>query len=282
MIDVSQLADALAAIATTLRQSTVQLRGRRSSAGSGVIWQADGLIITNAHVVPGTEAIAELWDGRTFAAQVIQHDSALDLAALKIAATDLPAAVVGESDRLRVGELVLAVGNPLGVTGALTTGIVHAAPQGSDRWIQADIQLAPGNSGGLLANAQGQVVGLNSLIVRGLGFAIPSRVVQQFLQAPQRPRLGVTLQPVRLRGGRRQLGFLVLDVAIGSPAATLPLLVGDVILSVDGQPFGAWDALTAILNSKQAGDTLHLDILRGETFLSKAILLQPSAGQEAA
>jgi serine protease Do len=280
MIDVSQLAEALAAIATTLRQSTVQLRGRRASAGSGVIWQADGLIITNAHVVTGTEAIAELWDGRTFPAQVIQHDPALDLAALKIAATDLPAAVVGESDRLRVGELVLAVGNPLGVTGALTTGIVHAAPQGSDRWIQADIQLAPGNSGGLLANAQGQVVGINSMIVRGLGFAIPSRVVQQFLQAPQRPRLGVTLQPVRLRGRHRQIGFLVLDVAIGSPATAL--LAGDVILSVDGQAFRAWDGLTAILNRKQAGDTLHLDILRGETFLSKAILLQPSAGQEAA
>ncbi|HEY9642966.1 MAG TPA: trypsin-like peptidase domain-containing protein [Coleofasciculaceae cyanobacterium] len=281
MIDVSQLAEALAAIATTLRQSTVQLRGRQASAGSGVIWQPDGLIITNAHVVTGTEAIAELWDGRTLSAQVIRHDPARDLAALRVAATDLPAAVVGESDRLRVGELVLAMGNPLGITGVLTTGIVHAAPQGGDRWIQADIQLAPGNSGGLLANAQGQVVGINSMIVRGLGVAIPSREVQQFLQEPERQRLGVTLQPVRIRGGRRQIGFLVLDVAIGSPVAAL-LQVGDVLLSVDGQPFRAGDALTAILRSKQAGDTLHLDFLRGDTLLSQSVLLQPYAGQEAA
>jgi len=119
------LVDELQAIATRLCRATVQVRGQGPSGGSGVIWSSDGLIITNAHVARGTRATVELFDGRTLDAAVTARDKGRDLAALTIDAHDLPAAAIGDSDRLRVGELVLAVGNPLGMVGALTTGIVH-------------------------------------------------------------------------------------------------------------------------------------------------------------
>ena len=280
----AQLSADLIDLADRLRQSTVQVRSGRSSSGSGVIWQTDGLIMTNAHVVSGA-ATLELWDGRVLEAQVLRRDPQRDLAALKVAATDLPAVTIGNSDRLRVGEWLFAVGNPLGTVGALTTGILHAAPQAShsasDRWIQADIRLAPGNSGGVLANAQGEAIGINSMIVNGLGFAIPSRAVERFLAA-DRPYLGVTLQPVRLMG-RRRLGFLVLEVAIDSTAARIPLMVGDVITEINGRAFTSLSALTAILEERQVGETLRIKWLRGDRqFEREVVLTSTEATQEAA
>ena len=182
----SRLADAFNRVAEQLRQSTVQVRGRRGpGGGSGVIWQPDGVIITNAHVVRGAEAIVTLADGRTFDAAVTARDDERDLAALKTEAADLPAAPIGDSDGLRVGELVLAVGNPLGLTGAVTAGVVHAIGGGEGPrqrgWVQADVRLAPGNSGGPLADAQGRVIGINSMIAGGLALAVPSNAVARFL-----------------------------------------------------------------------------------------------------
>jgi serine protease Do len=196
----AQCSGELVTLADRLRQSTVQIqsqsspapvhyRGRRffhrgaTSTGSGVIWQADGLIITNAHVISGQTATVELWDGRSLLAQVIRRDAKRDLAALQVNATGLPAVQWGDSDRLRVGEWLFAMGNPLSTVGALTMGILHAVPD--DRWLQADIRLAPGNSGGVLANAQGEAIGINSMIVNGLGVAIPSCAVQRWLQPGQ-------------------------------------------------------------------------------------------------
>lgn len=177
----------LAALAARLRQGTVQVRGSRFGVGSGVIWQPDGLIVTNAHVVAGSEAIVELADGRSLPACVVGKAPRQDLALLRVNAVDLAAAALGNSEQLRVGELVLAVGNPLGLVGAVTTGIVAALPGVDDAdqpsWIQTDVRLAPGNSGGPLADAQGRVIGINSMIVNGLGYAVPSRAVQRFLQS---------------------------------------------------------------------------------------------------
>lgn len=179
----------LAGLADRLRQSTVQIRGSRFGVGSGVIWQPDGLIVTNAHVVAGSEAIAELADGRSLPARVVCKAPRQDLAVLRVNATDLAAAAIGDSEQLRVGELVLAVGNPLGLVGALATGIVAALPGHRNpdppTWIQTDVRLAPGNSGGALADAQGRVVGINSMIVNGLGYAVPSRAVQHLLLSAQ-------------------------------------------------------------------------------------------------
>lgn len=186
-----EIAQALAEVTESLRRSTVQVRGQRFGAGSGVIWHSSSaerssLIITNAHVVRGLSAIVELSDERVFEARVIARHSQHDLAALQVRASGLPAATIGNSDRLRVGELVLAVGNPWGVPGVLTTGIIHTASKTYPfDWVQADVRLAPGNSGGPLANAQGEVIGINSMIINGTAIAIPSNRVKQFLSAVQ-------------------------------------------------------------------------------------------------
>lgn len=160
--------------------------GRGSSAGApagaGVVWRADGLILTNAHVAKGAVSVV-LPDRRVLPARLAARDVEHDLAALVVEATGLSAAEIGDSDALRVGELVLAVGNPLGVVRALSAGLVHATGR---RFIQADLRLAPGNSGGPLADARGRVVGLNAMIVGGLAVAVPSRAGWRFV----RERLG--------------------------------------------------------------------------------------------
>lgn len=178
------LAEEFAAVAERLCRSTVQVLTGRAGVGSGVIWHADGLIITNAHVAYGSRATVKLLDGRVFEAAVMARDPERDLAALKVDAVDLPAANVGDSDALRVGELVLAIGNPLGLVGALTTGIISRnvsveAPS-SQKWVMADVRLSPGNSGGPLADARGRVIGINSMIAGGLALAVPSNAVESF------------------------------------------------------------------------------------------------------
>ena len=275
---------AIANLTETLQRSTVQIYSRGAGAGSGVIWRSDGLIVTNAHVVPGASAIVELADGRRFEAQVTQRDDQprrhrsfhRDLAALRIAATDLPAVAVRyvnlgtESDELRVGDLVFAVGHPLGQVGALTMGIVHSAS--SQPWIQADIRLAPGNSGGPLADAQGRVVGINTMIINGVAFAIPSDVIESFLQG-KRPHLGVTLQPVLVPlSSQRQFGLLVLSVATNSPAAGV-LQIGDLLIGVEGWPLRDANDLMQTVGTKRSGEAIRLDLLRGSNRLTQTIVL---------
>jgi serine protease Do len=175
----------LAALAERVRRVTVEVRGAGRGHGSGVIWGREGQIVTNAHVARGRPTVV-LSDGRVFEAHVVAWDPARDLAALRIGARELPAAEIGDSDALRVGELVFAVGSPFGLRGALSTGMVHAVPRGGpdgSRFIRADLRLAPGNSGGPLADARGRVVGINAMIHGGLALAIPSNVVEGFLGA---------------------------------------------------------------------------------------------------
>jgi serine protease Do len=174
-------------VAERLRRSTVQVSAGGRGAGSGVIWAADGLIVTNAHVVRSDRPRVELWDGREFEAEVAASDTRRDLASIRIAAGGLPAATAGDSSALRPGELVLAVGNPFGFIGALTTGVVHALGPlrglGRQTWVQAAVRLAPGNSGGPLADASGRVIGLNTMIAAGgLALAVPSNAVADFLR----------------------------------------------------------------------------------------------------
>ena len=177
---------ALATVGQQLSQSTLQIIDGRRGAGSGVIWRAPGWIVTNAHVVRTPQAKIHLPDGRQFDAALVARDPDNDLAALRVNELDLPVAEIGASTELRVGELVIAVGCPYGLRGSVSAGIVHAigpvAALGDRRWIQADLELAPGNSGGPLADARGRVVGINTMIAGGLGLAIPSRDVEQFLR----------------------------------------------------------------------------------------------------
>ncbi|HKA61746.1 MAG TPA: trypsin-like peptidase domain-containing protein [Methylomirabilota bacterium] len=187
---------AAAAMATALAQVTVEVRsgprgpGRRGAAGApvgaGVVWHPDGLILTNAHVARGDVSVV-LGDGRARPARLVARDPARDLAALVVEASGLPAAPIGESSALRVGEVVLAVGNPFGLARALSAGLVHAV---DGRVIQADLRLAPGNSGGPLADARGRVVGLNAMIVGGLAIAVPSEVARAFIMDQLRAREG--------------------------------------------------------------------------------------------
>jgi serine protease Do len=212
-------------------------------------------------------------------AEVVASDPRLDLARLAVSAAELPAAVVGDSNALRVGELVFAVGHPLGVRGALTAGVVHAIgpaeTAASPRWVQADIRLSPGNSGGPLADAQGRVIGVNSLIAGGLALAVPSRLVERFLRRQARPYVGVTTRPVFVTlQGQRRCGLLVLEVAAGSPAEAAGLLLGDVLIGVAGRGLSAPDDLAAALDEASPGDTLVLDLSRGGMSLSREVVVR--------
>jgi serine protease Do len=177
-----------AALAERLRASSVLVAG----GGSGVIWASDGLVVTNAHVVREQMAEVVLSDGRRLKAALVARDGRRDLAALRViasgsasgSASGLPAVELGNSERLRVGQLVMAVGNPLGIAGAVTVGIIHAIGPlrvRGQEWIQADVSLAPGNSGGLLADAEGRVIGINTMIFGGLALAVPVNAISRFL-----------------------------------------------------------------------------------------------------
>lgn len=258
----------MAATADGLRRSVVRIRLRgRDGGGAGVIWRPDGLIVTNAHVARGGPVDVVLSDGRVLAGTIAERDAARDLAAVRVEAGDLPAADVAHAAGLRAGDLVLALGHPLGWVGALSMGVVHAverAPGGRPRAIRADLRLAPGNSGGPLADARGRVVGINTMIARGLGVAIATEVVERFLGSDGRRRsLGVRIRPVRLRAGPSELpGWLVLEVT-GGLAQSAGLVAGDVLTALDGKPLGSPDDMAAALDEAGAGARVRLDLVRG-------------------
>jgi serine protease Do len=253
-------------IAERLRRSTVSVTngGREKGGASGVVWTSDGLILTNAHVARSIRPEVELWDGRRFEARVTAHDARRDLAALRIEAHSLAAVTPGNSAALRPGELVIAVGNPLGFAGAVSTGVVHSVGplpgMGPQNWVRATARLAPGNSGGPLADARGEVIGINTAIVNGLGVAVPSRDIGEFLKRGSRPRLGVALRPVIYDG--RRWGLLILEVQPEGAAAMASLRVGDILVGVDGRPLESLDSLNDALDS--GAPTMRLAFLRGD------------------
>ncbi len=178
------IGSSLGSLAEWLRQITVRVAGSGNSHGSGVLWNAKGLIVTNAHVVRLREVDVELREGRTVRARLVARDPKIDLALLAVDAGDLDAASVRSASGLRAGEVVVAAGNPWDSSGAVSTGVVHRAV-GKLPWIVSDVRLAPGNSGGPLADAQGNVVGINSMVVDGLGWAVTSDAVVEFLRTAQ-------------------------------------------------------------------------------------------------
>jgi serine protease Do len=172
---------AVGSIAAWLRQITVRVNGPNGSRGSGVIVSARGLIVTNAHVASSRVHTIEFADGGKLQGWLVARDPATDLAALAVGTDRLPAASMRSARTCRAGELVIAVGNPMDGEGAVSTGIIHTPP-GKRPFLFADIRLAPGNSGGPLADAQGNVIGINCAIVNALGCAVTSDAVRQFLQ----------------------------------------------------------------------------------------------------
>lgn len=258
-------------IAEQLRRSTVLIHSGGRGSGSGVIWSSDGTLVTNAHVVRSTRPMIQLWDGREYQATVHSRDPLRDLAQLRINETNLPAASAADSLQLRPGELAIAIGNPMGFVGALATGVIHGVGPlrglGSQSWVQAEVRLAPGNSGGPLADARGHVVGINTMVAGRLALAIPSNTVRDFLSAtPNDGRLGVTLHPAFIpqpasRG--KAFGLVVLEVEPESPAALASLLPGDILLGMEGNRFTSLEDLARALQGN-GPRVLRLEFLRGD------------------
>jgi serine protease Do len=271
-------------IAEKLRRSTVLIHAGGRGSGSGVIWSSDGIIITNAHVARGTRISLQLWDGNEFPATVVSRDPQRDLAAIRIDATNLPSAFVADSSQVRPGELAIAIGNPLGFIGALTTGIIYAVGQlrglSSQPWVQAQVRLAPGNSGGPLADARGGVIGINTMVAGRLALAIPSNVVRDFLSlGPSDSWLGVTVHPVRIPqasragGSGRTFGLVLVDVELRSPASCASLLPGDILLGTEKKPFISLDDLPQALRGS-GPRLLRLEFLRGDYSRVRRVTVQ--------
>ena len=278
-VEPSAISAASAEMIGGAHECVVQVRSRGRGAGAGVIWDAEGLVLTNHHVVAsgrrGSRVQVVLHDGRTFDAEVVKRGRDLDLALLRIeeAPGDLPAAPVGDSGALRVGQLVYAIGHPWGRLGAVTAGIVSGLDVvrgGKARYVQSDVALAPGNSGGPLLNARGEVVGINAMIFGRLALSIPSNAASAWLAGARErhPRLGVQVLPIELpaflrRANREaaQRGLVIAAVEGDSPAEGAGLLVGDVLLGVgDETP----DDVEALLDAiARAGDAVRLRVMRG-------------------
>ena len=268
-------------IAEQLRRSTVLIQSGGRGAGSGVIWSSDGIVVTNAHVVSGARVKVQLWDGREFEAAIRSRDPRRDLAQLHIDAANLPAASAADSSELRPGELAIAIGNPLGFVGALATGVIHAVGPlrgvGRQNWVQADVRLAPGNSGGPLANAHGRVVGINTMVAGRLALAIPSNSVREFLSTgPANAWLGVTVHPAfipRSAGTDKTFGIVVLEVEPGSPADLASLMPGDILLGTEEKTFTAIEDLAGALQGS-GPRVLRVEFLRGDYGKTRQVSVQ--------
>ena len=283
-------------VAEGLRRSTVEIRSgerMRQGNGSGAVIGPDQ-VITNAHVLRGgslsiTSLSITSWEGKVVGASVLKIDQRRDLALLSSPGLNAPPASLGDSDALRSGTPIFAIGNPLGFVGAVSSGIVHAVGTlgpcflGGLSWIQADLRLAPGNSGGPLANFQGHIIGINTMITSGgLALAAPSRAVQTFLARKGSPlQLGVVLRPVRVHS--RELGMLILEIRSGAAAEAASLLPGDILIAADDRRFQSADDLQAAIEGTQGG-LLRIDFYRGDhaTIRRVVVKLQPERAQNAA
>ncbi|WP_182419312.1 DegQ family serine endoprotease [Bartonella sp. HY038] len=261
----------------------------QSSLGSGVIVDQSGLIVTNYHVIRGADEVkVALSDGREFESKVLLKDEATDIAVLKIDPHGLqfPVLALADSDKVEVGDLVLAIGNPFGVGQTVTSGIVSAQARTKvgisdfDFFIQTDAAINPGNSGGALIGMDGNLIGINTAIYSrtggsiGIGFAIPSNLVRSVVETVKRggsnfeqPYLGASFQGLDTAlaeslGMEQPYGALVTDVQANSPAAKAGLSVGDIILTAQGQKIENPDALGYRLLTTGIGKSIDFDIMR--------------------
>jgi S1-C subfamily serine protease len=262
-------------------------RGQEAGTGSGFVITADGFILTNSHVAHGTDEIrVKLADGRVLPAQLTGSDPETDLAVVRVEGDDLVPAELGDSQRLQVGQLVVAIGNPFGFQATVTAGVVSALGRSLrsesghliDNLIQTDAALNPGNSGGPLVTSAGTVVGVNTAIIapaQGICFAIAIStaiyVAGKLIKDGRitRGRIGVAGQttPVRRRLVRYfdlplATGVTVAGIEPGSPAQRAGLLTGDLIVAADGQPVPDVDALHRLMTESTIGQPLRLDIIR--------------------
>jgi serine protease Do len=274
-----------------VQRSVAQVRSSGRGIGAGVIWPGDGLILTNHHVISGRRRRGNirvaLHDGRTLDADVVKSGRNLDLALLRLEGDhgDLPAATVGDSDALRVGELVYAIGHPWGSVGAVSAGIVGGVGElrgpgrgSSARYVRSDVALAPGNSGGPLLNARGEVVAINAMIFGLMALSIPSNAAEAWVAGERRPRLGIGVLPVELPAFLRReagtAGLVIAGVETGGAADRAGLLVGDVLLAIAGKPLG--EAGTLLETVAHAGDVVSLRVMRGGKIMVMEVRLEES------
>jgi Do/DeqQ family serine protease len=269
------------------------------SLGSGVIVRADGVIVTNNHVVEGgQEIMVVLADRREFPAKVLRADERADIAVLKIEVGDerLPVLALDDRDDAQVGDLVLAIGDPFGVGQTVTNGIVSALARsgvvnGDSLYVQTDAAINPGNSGGALVNMAGDMIGMNTAILSqsgtssGVGFAIPAALVKRVVEAAvgrggstvARPWLGlkaqgVTAEIARTLGEDRPSGVLITDLYPGGPAARAGLRQGDLILAVDGQPVIDESGLNYHVATRRSGDDVALQVRQGRAAIRTVVV----------
>jgi serine protease Do len=263
--------------------------------GTGFIISKDGYIITNHHVVGDADSIeVKLNDGRSFKAELVGSDERTEIAVIKIDAKDLPTLPMGDSDQVRVGQWVVAIGNPFGLSNTVTAGIISARGRGNvgiteyADFIQTDAAINPGNSGGPLLDLEGRVIGVNTAIYSrsggymGIGFAIPINMVKsikdQLIEkgTVARGYLGIGIQSLtpdlaRWFGIEEQGGVLISSVEEGSPAERAGLKQNDVIISLNGKPAGEVGSFRSRIAATPPGNTVELEILRDGSKMTKSV-----------
>jgi S1-C subfamily serine protease len=292
---------AVSAAAERLIPSVASLRVRRTDGwgggtGSGVAFTADGFLLTSAHVVAGAPGgTATFVDGTDYPFEVIGRDPLSDLAVIRAAGSDLAAAPLGDADRLRVGQLVVAIGNPLGFAGSVTAGVVSAlgrslaardgrASRLVENVIQTDAALNPGNSGGALADGRGRVVGINTAVAGiGLGLAVPINSATQTIIGAlmrdgrvRRAFLGVVggtrpLRPALAERLGRRRGLEVVQLLDGSPAAAGGVRAGDVIVELDGRPIEGVGDLQRLMVGEVVGRPIGVEVERDGSMLALCV-----------
>ncbi len=280
---------------------------KKEATGSGVIISSDGYIVTNNHVVEGADELTvTLNDNREFSARIIGTDKTTDLALIKVTAKDLPTLPIGDSDRLKVGEWVLAVGNPFNLNSTVTAGIVSAKARslganGVESFIQTDAAINAGNSGGALVNTQGELVGINAMLYSqtgsysGYGFAIPTTIMNKVVDdlkkygTVQRAVLDIAgsdahnyIDQQKAKGEEVDLGtnegIYIAKVNEGGAGEAAGLQEGDVITAIDGKKVAKMAELQEYLNSKRPGDKVSITYLHKKKSVTKTVTLKNAQG----